>query len=92
MTDREHIPWRQRDSHKDLVLELRVLRRENKGADRGVLTQQIRVRHRDGRILLDREVTLHWRHFGQIDAAFSDLGDAVVVTSSDGRDRIWTLD
>ncbi len=92
MDDRDHIPWRHCDSHDDLVLEMRVLKRKNTDADRGVLTQQIRVRRGDGSVLLDREVTLHWRFFGQVDAAFSDLGDAVVVTCSQGRDRIWTIE
>ncbi|SHJ32375.1 hypothetical protein SAMN05444000_10773 [Shimia gijangensis] len=91
MTDLDQIPWQQRDAHGDLVLEMRSTRRAPTGDTEGSLTEEIRVRHNDGRILLDRKVTLHWQHFGQINAGFSDDGASVVVTTSAGRDRVWAL-
>ena len=55
------------------------------------MSQDIRVRHVDGTVILQREVTIRWQHFGQINAAFSDDGLAVVVTATGGRDRVWPL-
>lgn len=84
-------PWRQRGAHGDLILEMRTLRTSVKDKTKGSITEEIRVRYSAGRILLDKEVTLNWTHFGQINAAFSDDGLSVVVTTSDGRDRVWPL-
>ena len=85
------VPWRQRGAHGDFVLEMRTLRISRTDNTKGSVTEEIRVRHSAGRILLSKEVTLNWTHFGQINAAFSDDGLSVVVTTSDGRDRVWSL-
>lgn len=91
MPDFEETPWRQRDHHGDMVLEMRSIRSQSSESETGTMTEEIRVRHGNGRILLDRQVTLHWKHFGQINAEFSDDGCSVVVTTTDGRDRVWPV-
>ena len=85
------MPWRQCDSFGDLLLEKRRSGFENTGTNEGTMREVIRVRHRDGTVYLQREVTLHWAHFDQIGASFSDDGKSVVVTTSQGRDRVWAL-
>ncbi len=92
MTDLDQSKWRQRDAAGDLVLEMRSVKARPTSDTEGSLTEEIRVRHVDGRVLLDRQVTLHWQHFGQINAGFSDDGASVVVTTSDGRDRVWSVE
>lgn len=103
MTNFVDTPWRRRDAHGDLVLEMRRVQGRKSGADDGVdasqkpekisakITEEIRVRHSDGHIVLDKHVTVHRNDFGQINAAFSDDGLSVVVTTSSGRDRVWPL-
>lgn len=83
--------WRQCGVHGDLVLEKRQSRSVSGGDGTGSMSQEIRVRHVDGAVILQREVTIRWQHFGQINAAFSDDGLAVVVTATGGRDRVWPL-
>ena len=87
----EETPWRQCGAHGDLVLEKRQSRSASAGDGTGSMSQDIRVRHVDGTVILQREVTIRWQHFGQINAAFSDDGLAVVVTATGGRDRVWPL-
>lgn len=85
------MPWRQCDTFGNLVLEKRKSGFENTGNNEGTMSEEIRVRHKDGTVFLQREVTIHWEYFGQIDASFSDDGKSVVVTTSQGRDRVWAL-
>lgn len=81
-------PWQRCDAHGALLLEKRD---SGVGNSEGTVSQQVRVRHRDGEVILLKEVTMRREHFGQINAAFSDDGLAVVVTISGGRDRVWAL-
>lgn len=85
------MPWRQCDTFGNLVLEKRSSGFENTGNNEGTMSQEIRVRHKDGTVFLQREVTIRWEYFGQINAGFADDGKAVVVTTSSGRDRVWPL-
>ncbi|WP_127114934.1 hypothetical protein [Shimia sediminis] len=83
--------WQRCGEHGGLVLEKRQRRHEVTGDHEGSTSQDIRVRDAQGRVVLKKEVTIRWSHFGQINAGFSDDGRAVVVTTSDGRDRVWKL-
>lgn len=85
------MPWKTCDTHGDLILEKRQSGFENTGNNEGTMSQEIRVRNGGGDVLIAKEVTINWEYFGQINAEFSDDGLAVVITTSEGRDRVWQL-
>ena len=77
--------WKQRGTAGDFVLEVRTGTSDD-GRDQMV----IRVRENGGKVRLERYLSIG--QSGQISMVFSDEADAVIVTTSDGRDRVWTLD